>query len=300
MWTIVEFGLASQSAGTMPWFVGHESRSAFISLSSAFNQDLGSLLHDGIELGSERRSVYSLKPLTFTSNFKIVFPSNFRKHPVDGNVVFAPQASAVMSVALFDEKLASNLVTQLVTKAHGMKLSIKGYEFSIERISLSVVEPMKLLDDQPNDADEIDLKFITPTYFNPLRGDMKYKIIVPDLTLMLASQASLLHRTLGLSLPRPEELSNEIFLSGVDIKTPYIKEVNSEAPTGFVGWAKIRFKEQAKPETRKLIAWLLKIGEVTNIGGNRSGGYGVVKVKLNGKGEAERDKRSESNLTIHS
>lgn len=293
MWFVVEFGLVSLSGGGLPWFVGHECRSALISLFSLFDVGLGGVLHEGVDFGGVRRSVYSLRPLTFTSGFKVVFPSGFSRFSVDGNVVFTPRASAVLGVTLFDEGVASKLVSLLVTKAQGVRLNVKGYEFSVEKVSFSVVDPIEFLNAQPEDVDEIDVNFLTPTYFNPLQGDMKYKVIVPDITLMLASQIALLHRTLGLNLPKPEELSSEAFLSGVDVKTPYIKELSSEAPTGFVGWAKIRFKEGTKPETRKLITGLIKLGEITNLGGNRSGGFGVVKVKLAKK---EKTKEKVSNM----
>ena len=297
LWFVVEFGLVSLSGGGLPWFVGHECRSALISLVSSFDVGLGNVLHDGIDLGGVKRSVYSLRPLTFTSGFKVVFPNKFSRFLVEGNVVFVPRASAVLSITLFNEDVANRLASLLVTKAHGVKLNVKGYEFSVEGVNFKVIDPIEFLKNQPEDVDEIDVNFITPTYFNPLHGDTKYKIILPDLTLMLASQAALLHRTTGLNIPKPEELSSKTFLSGVDIKTPYIKELSNEAPTGFVGWIKIRFKENIDTETKKLITGLIKIGEITNIGGNRSGGFGTVKVKLIKKEETTTETKNKETTT---
>ena len=297
LWFVVEFSLVSLSGGGLPWFVGHECRSALISLVSSFDVGLGNVLHDGVDLGGVKRSVYSLRPLTFTSGFKVVFPNKFSRFLVEGNVVFVPRASAVLSITLFNEDVANRLASLLVTKAHGVKLNVKGYEFSVEGVNFKVIDPIEFLKNQPEDVDEIDVNFITPTYFNPLHGDMKYKIILPDLTLMLASQAALLHRTTGLNIPKPEELSSKTFLSGVDIKTPHIKELSNEAPTGFVGWIKIRFKENIDTETKKLITGLIKIGEITNIGGNRSGGFGTVKVKLIKKEETTTETKNKETTT---
>jgi CRISPR-associated endoribonuclease Cas6 len=274
--TIVDFVLRAVSGGGLPWFVGHECRGAFLGLVSGLDSSLAHVLHEGVD----GRSVFSIKPLLFVSGFAVVFPDKrLGRFPVEGNVVFEPGAKAGMSVVLLNEELAGRLVPRLIGNPQSLRLVVKNYEFMVENLRLSFINPVSIMSAQ-DAVDELDVEFVTPTYFNPLRGDMSYKVLYPDPTLLLASLISIAHQLTGASYPKPEELASHVYVSGLDIKTPYIREVTKEAPTGFVGWAKIRFRKTAPPETRKLVLGLLKLGEITNVGGNRSGGYGVIKLKI--------------------
>ncbi len=273
--TVIDFDLKATSGGGLPWFVGHECRAGFISLVSRLDPDLGRVFHEGVG----GKSVFSLKPLRFVSGFNLVFPEeSFRRFPVDGNVVFEPGARALMSVTISNEELAGKLLSKLFSNVQSLSLVVKNYEFSLERLGVLLTDPNEILE-SGEIIDEVDVDFVTPTYFNPLRGDMSYKILYPDLTLLLASLISISHQLTGVSYPKPEELASHVYLSGLDIKTPYVREVTQETPTGFVGWVKIKIKKNTDPETRKKLTGLLRLGEVTNVGGNRSGGYGVIKLK---------------------
>lgn len=271
---VVGFGLRAVSGGGLPWFVGHECRGAFLSLVASIESSLAQVLHEGVG----GRSVFSLKPLSFLSGFKLVFPNKMSRFLVDGNVVFEPGAKATMSVVLLDEELAGRLVPKLIGNSQLLRFVIKNYEFLVENMQFSIINPINILNPEEI-TDEIDIEFVTPTYLNPLRGDTSYKVLYPDPLLLLASLISTAHSLTGVSLPKPEELASQLYISGIDIKTPLIDEMRNKAPTGFVGWAKIRFKKTASLETRKLVFGLLKLGEITNVGGNRSGGYGVIKLK---------------------
>ncbi len=278
MITVIEFVLRAVSGGGLPWFVGHECRAGLIDLISKFDPDLGSVFHEGLDVGGRRKVIFSLKPLRFVSDFEVVFPEkSFRRFLVDGNVVFRPGARASMSVAVFRDDLASRFVARLLSGVSELRINVKGYEFEVDRLGFEVMNPREVVRGEL--FEEVDVEFITPTYFNPLRGDARYKILYPDLTLMFASLISISHQLTDISYPRPEELAELTYISGLEIKTPYIKEMGHEAPTGFVGWVKLRIKKEVNDEVRRMIAGLLKLGEITNIGGNRSGGYGVIKLK---------------------
>lgn len=277
---VVEFLLRALSGGGLPWFVGHECRAGFISLVSRLDPELGSLLHEGLGVSvGKRKAVFSLRPLRFVSGFKVVFPERPSRFLIDGNVVFSPEAQATLGVTFFNDDLAGKLLMKLLSEIQTLKISIKGYEFHVERLSFEVVNPRELINSK-DESEWVDIEFVTPTYFNPLHGDSKYKVLYPDPTLMLASLISTSHQLTSVDYPKPEELASMIYVSGLDIKTPLIREMQKEAPTGFVGWVKLRFKDEASSETRRKIIGLLKLGELTNVGGNRSGGYGVIKLKL--------------------
>jgi CRISPR-associated endoribonuclease Cas6 len=274
--SVIDFDLRAVSGGGLPWFVGHECRAGFISLVSRLDPELGRVFHEGVG----GRSVFSLKPLRFVSGFSLVFPEeSFRRFPVDGNVVFEPGARALMSVTIFNDDLAGKLLSKLFSSVQSLNLVVKNYGFSLERLGVFLIDPNEALR-SGEVVDEVDIDFMTPTYFNPLRGDMSYKVLYPDPTLLFASLISIAHQLTGASYPKPEELASHVYVSGLDIKTPYVREVTQEAPTGFVGWAKIKIKKNVDSEVKKILIGLLRLGEVTNVGGNRSGGYGVIKLKL--------------------
>lgn len=274
----IEFGLVAVDGGALPYFAGHECRSAFLSLVSSFDKDLADLLHGSA--GGLKRSLYSLKPISFTDNYQLVYPDRGARFPAEGNVAYAPGARARMEVVLFDDSVAMRIMQGLVARARELRLNIKGGQFMISELNIKLVDLKGVLENPGgDDAEEIDMIFETPTYLNPLRGDKKYKVLYPDPELLIASQISLLHRILQIEFPKPGELAEKIFISGIDIKTPLIKEVAQPTPTGFVGWTKIRFREGVDTKTKRQILGILRTAEATNIGGNRSGGYGVIRIK---------------------
>ncbi len=276
---VVRFVLRAVSGGGLPWFVGHECRAGFIGLVSRLDSGFGSVLHDGVEVGGRRRAVFSLKPLVFDSGYEVVFPGgSCSRFLVDGNVVFEPGARGSMSVVFLVGDSGVRFLQVLLSSVGELRFSVKGYEFVIERVGFELVDPASVVRSGEL-LDEVDIEFLTPTYFNPMQGDAKYKVLYPDTTLMLASLISTSHQLTNINYPKPEELAKYVYISGLDIKTPHIEKTEHETPTGFVGWAKLRIREEANEETRKTITGLLKLGEITNIGGNRSGGYGVIKIK---------------------
>ncbi|MEM0085960.1 MAG: CRISPR system precrRNA processing endoribonuclease RAMP protein Cas6 [Candidatus Nezhaarchaeales archaeon] len=296
MISVVEFVFRALSGGGLPWFVGHECRAGLIDLVSRLDPELGSVFHEGFSVGSKKKAVFSLKPLRFVSDFEVVFPEKSHKRfLVDGNVVFRPGARALMHVSIFGEELAGKFLTKLLSGVHEIKLNIKGYEFVLEKLGFELVNLREVMSADP--VDEVDIEFITPTYFNPIRGDAEYKILYPDPTLLFASLISTSHQLTGTSYPKPEEIADQTYISGLDIKTPLMKETPHETPTGFVGWTKLRIKKGTDENTKRVIAGLLRLGEITNVGGNRSGGYGVIKLKFREHGEPAQSNTREPSVS---
>jgi CRISPR/Cas system endoribonuclease Cas6 (RAMP superfamily) len=63
-----------------------------------------------------------------------------------------------------------------------------------------------------------------------------------------------------------------------------------------MGWVRLRFKKNASTSDKKLIAGLLRLGEITNVGGNRTAGYGVINVSssVEDKGRVKETQESEA------
>jgi CRISPR/Cas system endoribonuclease Cas6 (RAMP superfamily) len=62
-------------------------------------------------------------------------------------------------------------------------------------------------------------------------------------------------------------------------------EASKPAPNGFTGWVRLRLRKNASQSDKRLIAGLLRLGEITNVGGNRTAGYGVISVSGLASGE---------------
>ncbi|MEM4853791.1 MAG: CRISPR system precrRNA processing endoribonuclease RAMP protein Cas6 [Thermofilum sp.] len=289
--TVVRLLLKAVSGGGLPWFVGHECRAGFLRMVSELDSELAVQLHEGGGgAGGRRRAVFSLRPLSFLSGFELVYPDRaFSRFPVDGNVVFGPGARAAMSVSILREDLAGRFVVLLLPRVHELKLEVKGCLFEVEQFEIEVLDARSLVE-RGELFEELDVRFETPTYFNPLRGSARYKVLYPDPAHLMASLVATAHQLTGASYPKPEELAEQVYVSGLDIKTPYVREVRHQAPTGFVGWVKLKAREEACGDARRVIAGLLRLGEVTNVGGNRSGGYGVVKVEASRAGDQRKRK----------
>ena len=55
--------------------------------------------------------------------------------------------------------------------------------------------------------------------------------------------------------------------------------MRAKKATGFVGWVKYELKDK-ESEWNRVTCMLIKFAEYANIGGNRTGGFGVVRLAL--------------------
>ncbi len=291
MITVITFEVMAESGCSLPWFPGHETRAAFLRLIRESDPELSEALHEGIESSRGRASVFSLKCLRFESKYTLVYPSGRRGEfpefilPIDANYLVEEGGRGWFSVTVLSDDLASKVV-KAVANYILSSIDVKGCMLKLIGVRLESLDPGGILNSVTEVTDSADLYFISPTYLNPLRGSKKYKLLYPQLDALMASLISLTHRVTGKSLPRPEELASKVFVSGIHIRTPKVELRKKEpTPTGFVGWVKLRFTEEAKREERKLVLGMLKLSEYLNVGGNRSAGYGEVKAVVGGTGK---------------
>lgn len=285
MITTYVFEVSAVNGCALPWFAGYETRAAFLGMVRELVPDLAEKLHEGETTETGRKaSVMSLKTLRFIKGCRPVWPADsVRKRvvnpyglPVDANLLISPEAEGWFSVTVMNDEVARELLLPL-SGCVGREISVKGCSLLINQVRVNVLNPEKL-ETPISIKDHTDLYFKTPTYFNPLYGDKKYKVLYPDPSLLMASLISTARRILGISLPKPVDLAEKIFYSGIDIRTP-ITKTKTPTPTGFIGWVKLRFKDGTNSEEKKLIIKLLKLAEITNIGGNRAAGYGELQIK---------------------
>lgn len=279
------FKVRAVRGGVLPWFPGHETRSAFLEMIKGVDEGLSKVLHDGVVVGRFRRSVFSLKCLRLTEKVKYVYPEgsfvrfNQPIFPLDANQVFEPGARGWFKVVILDDEYITkilNSLNQIVFKP----ILIKNQEFMIDGVELNMLD-LKHLFHNEGLSDSIDIYFITPTYFNPLRGDQRYKLLYPDVEALIISLSTMIYN-FGkdvINLEEPEKLAESVYVSGIDIKSPLVRMENP-SPTGFVGWVKMKFKKNASDRIRQQVIGLLRIAEHVNVGGDKSAGYGEIIIKL--------------------
>ena len=285
MVTEFTFKVKAVKGGVLPWFPGYETRGAFLDMIRAVDEELAKILHDGIVVGKFRRSLFSLKCLRLSEGVRYVYPEgSFARFtqpifPLDANQVFEPNAKGWFKVVILND----DYITRILNDLHQIifkPIIIKNQEFMIDGIELNVLD-LKSLFYVNELGDSIDIYFVTPTYFNPLKGDQKYQLVYPDIEALVISMATMIYNFTGkdaISLEEPEKLAGSVYVSGIDIKSPLTKS-EKQSPTGFVGWVKLKFKKDANDKIRQQILGLLRIAEHVNLGGDRSSGYGEIVVK---------------------
>ncbi len=287
--TTFVFEVVAEDGCSLPWFPGHETRGGFLNAVRCVDEGLASLLHSGVECGVRgRRAVVSLKALRMASKVRWVRVEDEGRSPLKSGLgarlgfkaLVEPGATGWFSVTVLDEGVARDAV-MVLPSLMGAEVRIGSCKLRAASLRIEVLDLSRLWEDAPRDWAGIDVYFNTPTYLNPLRGDAKYKILYPEVTALLGNLVATAKHVTGENYPRPEELASHIYVSGVDIKTPRTKVMEGNAaPTGFIGWVKIRPKDESPPQARKLVAYLLKLAEKTNVGGNRSAGYGEVAARV--------------------
>ncbi|MGC9069513.1 MAG: CRISPR system precrRNA processing endoribonuclease RAMP protein Cas6 [Thermoprotei archaeon] len=285
MVTEFTFKVKAVKGGVLPWFPGYETRGAFLEMIKAVDEELAKILHDGVVIGKFRRSLFSLKCLRLNEKVKFVYPEgSFVRFaqpvfPLDANQVFEPNARGWFRVVILND----DYVTRILNDLHQIifkPITIKDQEFMIDGIELNVLD-LKGLFYVGELSESVDVYFVTPTYFNPLRGDQRYKLLYPDVEALVVSIATMVYN-FGkdvISLEEPEKLAEYVYVSGIDIKSPLTKS-EKQSPTGFVGWAKLKFKKDASDNVRQQVLGLLRIAEHVNLGGDRSAGYGEVVIRM--------------------
>jgi len=235
-------------------FSGLATRGAFLNLIRDANPALSTLLHGGYDATKKKRAVFSMKPLTFTS-------------------ARSPQAS--FSASFHDQALGTQTLSSLLSKAP-RNITVAEGAYSIEAISIKEVHP-EIRASQCSRENSFNLRFLTPTYFSA-RGS-KFKVVTPNLTLMLLSIANDMHIHGYKSIPRQQVLQTrrQIGITGLDIHTDRPVREGTKLYPGFKGWVKLN-TSYLDDTQKQLLSLMLAWAEAFNVGGNRTAGFGVLQI----------------------
>ncbi len=196
-----------------------------------------------------------------------------------------------LEVTAFTEEVSSALGSAILDGSLSTRLG----EFEVLRVSVEEIDPAALLAGS-SPVRRFSVRFRTPTFFRPranVRGGIFIPMPLPDRMIIG------LHRTWNHFLgPMEDELERREFhqwleswgvvISGHRIETVKVDE-GDKFEVGFIGWANFSSNPAYEDPTflRKVDA-LLRLGEIVNVGGLRSKGFGVISYRRQDRSRAGR------------
>jgi len=258
----VEIGLEmyGEKEVVLPFFTGHVARGLLLHVVRQVDPSASGLLH---ELNTAKP--YSVTPMRFKSKARsekgYVLDPQF---PCRVRFRFLKDEYATFILNFF-QKQNSVLVFDTTFRIASLSVNCKSYE-ELEK-EAQVVDAFRLF-------------FWTPTYLASLGSGFHW--MFPDAVKVFSS----LMRTWNLFsdgrrfgkeeyLGYKEWLTKNVGVSEYELWTRLVVMRRKKA-TGFVGWITYELKDKDS-EWNKITCMLAKFAEYANIGGNKTGGFGVTK-----------------------
>jgi len=264
----VEIGLEmyGEKEVALPFFTGHVARGLLLHVVRQVDPSASGLLH---ELNTAKP--YSVAPLQFKSRTRTekgyvldpLFPCRVRFR-------FLKDEYSTYLLSFF-QKQNSVLVFDTTFRIASMSVKCKSYE-ELEKEAVA--------------TDAFRLAFRTPSYLSSLGID--YHWMFPDAVKVFCG----LMRVWNLFSDRrrfgkeeyvayKEWLTKNVGVSEYELWTR-LAVMRQKKATGFVGWVTYELKD-LESEWNKITCMLAKYAEYANIGGNKTGGFGVVKMHKRNK-----------------
>ena len=261
----VEIGLEmyGEKEIVLPFFTGHVARGLLLHVVRKIDPGASGLLH---ELNTAKP--YSVTPLRFKSKTRTekgyvldpLFPCR-----VDFKFLKDEYAAYLLN---FFQKQNSVLIFDTTFRLASLSVNCKSYE-GLEK-EAQVVDAFRLL-------------FRTPTYLASLGSSFHW--MFPDTVKVFSS----LMRTWNLFsdgrrfgkeeyLAYKEWLTKNVGVSEYELRTR-LAVMKRKKATGFVGWVTYELKDK-ESEWNKVTSILAKFAEFANVGGNKTGGFGVTRLVL--------------------
>jgi CRISPR-associated endoribonuclease Cas6 len=246
----------------LPFFTGYVARGLLLHMVRQIDPGVSGSLHE-----LDMRKPYSVTPLRFNRSGRgekgYILDSRFPCH-VDFR--FLRDAYSELFLDFF-KKQNSVLIFDTPFQIGSMNVDCKSYEALVnESYSVS----------------EFDLDFRTPTYFASM-GDT-YHWMFPDAmrvfsNLMRCWNMFSEYRRFGKDeyVRFRNWLAKNVGVSRYELRTSLVV-MRSKKATGFRGWVTYVSKDKDSEWGRTLLS-LARFAEFSNVGGNRTGGFGVTKLQ---------------------
>jgi CRISPR-associated endoribonuclease Cas6 len=261
----VEVGLEmyGEKEVILPFFTGYVARGLLLHIVKLVDPSASGLLH---ELNTAKP--YSVTPLRFKSRARsekgYVLDPNF---PCRVRFRFLKDEYTTYLLNFF-QKQNSVLIFDTTFRIASMSVNCKSYE-QLEKEAIV--------------ADAFRLSFRSPTYLASLGSGFHF--MFPDAVKVFSS----LMRTWNLFsdsrrfgkeeyMSYKEWLTNNVGVSEYELWTK-LAVMRRKKATGFVGWVTYELKD-LESEWNKITCMLARFAECANVGGNKTGGFGVTRLIL--------------------
>ena len=252
-------------AFSLPAFTGYVSRGIFLNMLRWVNPNLSEEYHK-----PNIMKPYSVTPLYFKHAKE--------KKVEEGRRLLDPNYPCIMRIRLLRDEDATYILNYFREKD---TVTVYGETLHISSISVQT-KSYEELEKESKPIEKFRLYFKTPTYLASL-GSGYHELfpnpikVFPNL-MRLWDQHTTTKKFGKEKLQEYKEwLTKNIGVAEYKLKTR-LAHMGKKKATGFVGW--ITYETKTMDEWSKTTVMLAKYAEYSNIGGNRTGGFGVAKVKF--------------------
>lgn len=261
----IEFSLelSAENSVLFPLFTGYVSRGLLLHMLRQVDPSVSALLHE-----PDKIKPYSVTPIRFRS-----------KGRVGDKYILDETKPCNVRFRFLNDELATVLLKYLCEGGNPLIYDVK---FRIDSVRVRSESYNDILGVSRKPTALINLRFITPTYLAALGTDYHY--MFPDpvkvfMNLMRLWNSFSDDRKFGSEEQREymDWLSKNIGVSKYRLETT-IAYMREKKATGFTGW--IEYELRADDEWNNITQALAKFAEYSNIGGNRTGGFGVTRAKI--------------------
>ena len=260
----VSLELYGERGVVLPFFTGHVARGLLLHIVRLVNPSAAGVLH---ELNVSKP--YSVTPLRFRSLSR-----------VDNGFVLDPTSPCHVSFRFLMDDLAG-YVLKFFEKQNSVMIFDKVFRIASLNIKS---KSYRDLEREADAAERFKLVFETPTYL-PCLGS-SYRWMFPDAVRVFCELIRVWNKFSDGRRFGKEEflaykgwLSKNIGVCGYKLRTR-LAVMREKKAVGFMGWCAYEMKD-LESEWSKVTVMLAKYAEYSNIGGNKTAGYGVTKIKYN-------------------
>ena len=263
---------------TLPKFTGHVVRAMLLAMVGSVDGSAAGRLH---EMGEPKP--YSVTPIRFKASGR-----------TDKGFILAPGAPCGFSVRFLDDSYMRYVVRYFTE--HG-DVEACGGRLRVESVHVSSKSYEELYS-EASEARSFILKFLTPTYFS--KWGVEFHESFPQPVSVFTNLLRLWNEFSPIKFDRKTFrgwVEGSIAVSGYHLRRDMkpIDVGGGRAVGGFKGWCAYKFFPSEEYEERthrdflKLLYTLCRFGEFSNVGGNRTGGFGVIKFLPENKNETNRE-----------
>ncbi|MHA1204194.1 MAG: CRISPR-associated endoribonuclease Cas6 [Candidatus Heimdallarchaeaceae archaeon] len=254
----ISLSLLSQSDAIIPYYSGSLVRGAFLNLISSINPVIADKLHSG----------NNIRPYAVESIKKV---SCNHKRTNRNELIINKGEQIKLSLKILDSNILNLLIQHLINTTIP-RITIINQEFVLSDLSYSTKRV-----EITNGGQKLKINFLTPTYFSMLnRSDSMF---FPDPKYLFMNLAKLWN-TFNSEIFIPEKpffkwLDKNVKINDYATSTKRVYIGKRTPIKGFQGWVVYRF-----PEDKVFLPWihlLSKFGELSNVGGSRTAGFGVIR-----------------------